>query len=155
MKTLEKTLNETLNETLQMINTYAANPLGDSRYIEDLPVGSHTRQGDLYFVRIDAVPECAVIVADRQLAPGHSQGSRHTVMGTANVYAPNNFGTIERIEQDIDGKRVTGFRSVGHVVEFLDRDRADHVEHAGHSLPAGVYQVYHQTDPLTAKRVQD
>lgn len=45
----------------------------------DLTVGSIGRQGDLYLVRIAALPASAKPRRNRQLADGNTQGSRHVL----------------------------------------------------------------------------
>lgn len=52
-----------------------------TRVLDDAswPVGSAAAQGDIYLVRIDSLPPSAKRRANRQMAEGNTQGSRHVV----------------------------------------------------------------------------
>ena len=140
-----------IKDKQEEIAAYAASPLGDTRTVEEIAVGQFARQGDVYLLRVESVPAGAKPCADRQLAPGTTQGSRHTVTDEVDVYRPQGFGTVERLGT----RENVAARSVGHVLESKERFTVSHPEHADISLPAGTYQVYHQVDCRTLERVRD
>jgi hypothetical protein len=45
----------------------------------DFPIGTGSRQGDFYLIRIASVPAGAKARKSRQIAEGNTQGSRHVV----------------------------------------------------------------------------
>jgi hypothetical protein len=51
-------------------------------------IGDVVRQGDLYLVNIEKLPEGKKL-EDRQLAEGNTQGSRHIVQGDVTLVSPN------------------------------------------------------------------
>lgn len=137
-------------ETYQAIQDYAQSPLGDMRVIDECPVGYHVRQGDLYVQRIKSFnKEDYKEVSNRQLAPGQSKGSRHTVSDSVTVYEPidKSMGNAEIVNGGIIIK--------GPIIESKDRFSVMHVEHADMSMPCGTYQIMYQADPQTMRRVQD
>jgi len=130
------------------IREYAANPLGDMRVIDDFPVGYHVRQGDVYVFRVDDFDkESFDFTSERQLAPGDTLGSRHTVSDAVNVYKPVVANRVEQTE--------VGYMGVGPVIVSKDRWTLMHPEHADISICEGTYQIYYQIDPQTMSRVLD
>lgn len=101
----------------------------------DFPVGSVACQGDLYFVRIGSFPKSAKPRANRQLAEGNTQGSRHIVSIGA-VYDCDS-GEVSKIVNSLLKKLDLQARYVGPVFGTID-DKADvtHPEH-GHHLFRG------------------
>jgi hypothetical protein len=97
-------------------------------YVDEVPLGAGCRQGDLYLLRIAAVPEDAEPTDDQQLAPGRRPGARHRVVGRAEVFRRT------RLPDALHGPVVVG------AARFL----VGHPEHAGLSLPPGIYQVRYQ-----------
>jgi hypothetical protein len=141
-----------LKDAYQKIEQYAANPLGEMRVIDDKDflVGKHVRQGDLYIIRMDPSTFDKTkykVTQNRQLAPGSTKGSRHTVTDAVTVYAPVK-------EQEVL-RQNDGFTMLGPVVESKERFSVDHPEHAAMSCPAGTYQISYQIDPITQRKVQD
>ena len=56
------------------------------------PIGKGGRQGDIYAYAIkDFNVQKSTITENRQLAPGTSSGSRHTVSDNVTVYQTSNF----------------------------------------------------------------
>lgn len=123
---------------------------------DDIAVGCGGDQGDLLMWRItDAEFEAMEIVTDvphtLQLAPGTSQGSRHTVCTDyVEVRKPKNFGMF-------NGAR--GIKPKGHIIgyalRFKARSRISHPEHADHSIPAICIQTAGQVDSKTLAWVKD
>lgn len=100
---------------------------------EQMPVGKSIRQGDIYLTRIDGVPSANTKEEQSgQLAPGSTQGSRHTVQlsKTLQVFSnPSNNSPLR-----------------GPVVSSSKDFTLSHPEHADFKLPAGDYQVTYQQD---------
>lgn len=123
---------------------------------DDIPVGSGGDQGDLLMWRIDPkeLDGMEEVFCVTQLAPGTSQGSRHTIGDPKcwRVFKPKNFGQFIN----------TGGRSkpTGHIQGYallcLDRDRITHPEHAPHSIGSGcAIQTAGQTDARTLQWAKD
>ena len=74
----------TLKEAHQLISTMT--PMPEVRFVDKMETGQFARQGDLYLVKIEAVPQGLKKTSNRQLAPGATQGSRHTVGFGATIY---------------------------------------------------------------------
>ena len=117
------------------------NPLRETRVIDEIGVGQWCRQGDLYVERVGEAGG-GTLTANRQLAPGTTQGSRHTVDASVKVYSATD-------------ARVRDNRLLGPVVESDTRFTISHPEHAEFSLPAGIYQISYQVDWKTQERVKD
>ena len=138
--TIEKAYNE--------IKTYAANPLGDMRVLDEIPVGYHVRQGDVYVERLESFDKSQYhVTGNRQLAPGATRGSRHTVSDSVTVWEPN-------VKTEVVWQN-NGFTMLGPVVESKERFTIAHPDHADFSVPGGCYQISYQIDPVTMKRVLD
>ena len=143
-------MNQTVNqnalevqEQFKKITEFASNPLGEMRVLDSVPVGKHIRQGDVYVKRIESFnKEGYKLTQNRQLAPGSTMGSRHTVSDAVNVY--------EKPDQSAaKPKNEFGFSVAGPVIEADTRFTISHPEHASFSLPAGCYEVSYQVDTKT------
>ena len=110
-----------------------------------LTIGEHVRQGDIYIVRVPDNHAHGEETKDRQLAQGESRGSRHIAEAPAKVYA----GTTAP-SHALNSRLFLG-PCVQSDAEFM----ISHPEHANVILTAGTYQIVHQMDALTLKRVQD
>jgi len=114
------------------------------RYIERMKVGQVFRQGDIYFHRVAASHPHGKKLSSNQLAVGDTQGARHTAAAPAEVY---------------EGTTLPEWCSpgtfLGPCVISTQRFRAPHPEHAHGSLPKGSYQITHQMDAATLRRVMD
>lgn len=141
----------TIEKALQQIKDYAANPLGEMRFVEEIEIGQAIRQGDLYAIRIEEIPEDAVKVETNQLVAGTSLGSRHTVGEGVEVFKGTNYGQVIIVSHK---PKEVGY-VVGYMTRSADRFPNDHPEHAHNSLPAGCYQWIQQLDTRTMKAVQD
>lgn len=117
---------------------------GDDRRV-NLAVGKHVRQGDIYICRVADTHARGEEQKDRQLAQGESRGSRHIAEAPAKVYA----GTTA------PANALNSRLFLGPCVVSESPFMISHPEHANVILTAGTYQIVHQMDALTLKRVQD
>lgn len=97
----------------------------------DFPVGTVAHQGDLILVRIEDLPRSAKPRANRQLAEGATQGSRHVVT-TGDVFDAGPAKVAAAIKTACPKANVEA-RYVGPVFRTVG-DRADltHPEHGDH-----------------------
>jgi hypothetical protein len=117
---------------------------GDDRRV-NLAVGKHGRQGDIYICRVADTHARGEEQKDRQLAQGESRGSRHIAEAPAKVYV----GTTA------PANALNSRLFLGPCVVSESEFMISHPEHANVILTAGTYQIVHQMDALTLKRVQD
>lgn len=108
--------------------------------------GDVIRQGDLYLVALGSEFVLAgPTIDDRQLAPGTTQGSRHTINGPATIVRSDRASVVREINRLVNGAAVES-ELVGPVL------RTDgpcctlaHPEHGDFVLPAGeVFAVVYQ-----------
>lgn len=111
--------------------------------VATMSVGDSWAQGDIALVMLSEVPKGCVRekVADLQLAPGTTQGSRHCL-------------------ESLDGITVWRHQSPtpldGPILDAPNGLRVNHPEHGDISLPAGVYAVVYQRQfAEELRRVQD
>ena len=140
MKTIETTV-------IDQVIDHAKSPFKESRTVDTIDIGQFARQGDVYLVKIDSI-KFLKTTDNRQLAPGSTLGSRHTVDGSVSVFVNPYGAQVERINE-------AKFRCVGPQIESKDRFTVSHPEHADISLPAGCYQVMFQVDAANQRRVAD
>jgi hypothetical protein len=136
----------TLNKAIEQINASAQCADHDKRIVDDLPVGAHVRQGDVYLERIESKPQGLAPWASRQIAEGVTLGSRHLLSGAE---------AFRRTDHGVAVKRNMGTAYVGPVVEAGSRFLLTHPEHCDFDLPGGCYQVWYQSDPMAMARVAD
>lgn len=130
------------------IEEYAANPLGDMRVVDECPAGKFVRQGDVYVTAVKEYDSALYVPTEnRQLAPGSSKGSRHTVSDSVSVFRLKEEAKVEKTNK--------GFVVLGPMIESKERFSIMHPEHADISLPPGRYCISYQVDPVTMKRVLD
>lgn len=122
------------------------NAAPEPRFVRQMDDWQNARQGDLLLIR---VPTGALKAekphASRQLAPGSSQGSRHTAEAPAQVFAPDGGNAAVLAEAGYDS-RVCQPALIGPVIRSAQRFEVAHPEHAHLSLPKGDYCVLHQRD---------
>lgn len=120
----------------------------DVRIINDetVPLGKVFRQGDLYLFRVPNDHPVGDEVSIRQIADGVSMGARHILKGDVKVYAgkkhPNGVNTRYPL---------------GYAFDVEDAI-LEHPEHAHGEIcykSRVRFQVLHQIDMLTMKRVSD
>ena len=114
------------------------------RRIKSIEIGKVVSQGDIYIHRVADDHKHGKELKSRQLALGNTQGSRHVAESPSKVF---------------EGVKLPGYCDartfMGPLVKALKRFTVSHPEHAHVSLPAGCYQITHQTDSRTMSRVQD
>lgn len=102
----------------------------EEQKIELMDVGDEIRQGDIYLTKIESVPAKAKPSKFvTQLAPGNTQGSRHTIRNRRGVKM-----------YEVDGASALD----GPIIESKGVLCVDHPEHGNLVLPAGVYAVTYQ-----------
>jgi hypothetical protein len=111
-------------------------------------VGDNVRQGDLYLVCIDRLP-IGKPSNERQLVPGTTQGSRHTLRGDATIVTGTTFcnPSGEEIPEVLIGPAFVCNSDV----------TIEHPEHGDKILPQGTaWQcVYQQAYAEVVRRVAD
>jgi hypothetical protein len=98
--------------------------------------GKWCHQGDVYFERLSRKPAKLKAIANRQLAPGTTQGARHIVEEGPELFVRE--GNTDPL--------------VGPVIVSKERFLVNHPEHAALSLPAGVYDCRFQKDENQEER---
>jgi len=134
-------------QAIDKVLDFAKNPLGETRVVDAMEIGEFVRQGDVYLVKIEEAAAWKP-TKNRQLAPGTTMGSRHTVDQSVTVLANPAGATVERLARN-------RARCLGCQIISKDRFTVGHPEHADMSLPEGTYQVMFQVDPASMQRVQD
>ena len=115
-----------------------------TRTIETMEIGQCVRQGDIYITKVKDDHKHGGIVEDHQLAMGTSKGSRHVADRNFIVFKGNTLP-----EGVMEGT------FLGPCIQTDVRAEIQHPEHSWVSLPAGTYQVTHQTDLKTRQRALD
>lgn len=114
------------------------------RFPEAASAGEYFRQGDVYIVKLDAIPTGAKAVkAEAQLAPGESQGARHV---------------LDSLEGVRMFRRDDPSGLIGPVLLVEEVRTVTHPEHGHVVLPPGCYEVRFQREldaELREQRVQD
>lgn len=124
----------------------AAKKSQEVRQIKSIAVGKAVRQGDVYCIAVDASHPKGEVTANRQLAIGNTQGSRHIVSENPSVKI---FIGVKAPEW-CDAQTF-----LGPVIVATERFVVEHPEHAHVSLPPGCFQILHQKDWRTMERVRD
>lgn len=106
-------------------------------------VGQVARQGDVYVHRVEEGHPRGK-ATEAQLAVGHTQGSRHVVTGDAECF-----------EGAAEPSWCRGSFLGPLVVVGPGGAVVTHPEHAHIALGEGTYQVTHQMDAATRRRVTD
>lgn len=125
MTTKTKTEFETIRSHAESIKNDA-----DHDLVDTMDVGEGWSQGDILIARIARVPSNATTIGFvAQLAPGTTQGSRHTIRAGDGVtmYAIRNRDAL-----------------TGPVFECVEPCWIDHPEHGNVRVPAGVYAITYQ-----------
>lgn len=115
-----------------------------TRRISEARLGCPIRQGDIYIHPVASNHPRGGILESHQLAVGTSKGSRHM--------ADENF-TVYR------GTTLPDYVAPGTFLgPLIVTDRISTITHPEHpwvELPAGTYQITHQTDLRTRQRAKD
>lgn len=111
-----------------------------------MSIGDVVRQGDIYITRIGELPKTRTKIDRRQLTPGETQGSRHTVEGPATIYEADPDQTIALIEKAMGAKSELAAPLIGPVFETTGVVEIAHPEHGNRILPSepGCYAVTYQ-----------
>lgn len=136
MQTVESTMNR-IGEAAEAIKSDA------ERRIEVMDIGDEVRQGDLYITRIESIPSACGLVRQpsAQLAPGNTQGSRHTLRSLVDVqvFRLDNAGPLD-----------------GPIIVSEGELAIDHPEHGDRILPPGCYAItYQRAYAEELRRVED
>lgn len=137
-----------VGEVLDLIRQAAEAASQEIRFVEKHAAGKvAARQGDVYLHMVGANHPHGKEIAERQLAQGETQGSRHSIDGAGvKVYE----GTT--LPPYCEPRTFLGpcFDIIGE-----EHRTNTHPEHAHNHLPPGRYQVTHQMDARTLMRAQD
>lgn len=114
----------------------------EEQRITNVELGDDVRQGDIYLTRLESVPTGAKPIKFRkQLAPGNTQGSRHTIRSSRGVkmYEVGNASPLD-----------------GPIIESKGNLAIDHPEHGNLILPPGIYATtYQRAFAAELRRVAD
>lgn len=148
---METKVTENVKQSYEQINDFAQNPLGEVRVIDKIEVNQWVRQGDVYLVRLDDNVDLSEYshTQNRQIALGNTEGARHMVYDTVEVFK-NKSKEYGEVKQN-----GIGFQSFGPILRSATQFSVCHPEHADISLPSGTYQVLYQVDMKTMQRVLD
>jgi len=119
-------------ETLKQCASERIN-CGDPQTIEVMYPGDAFRQGDIFIVMLESLPEAATKMdapEGRQVAPGNTRGSRHCVEATDDVTFYRVFDGDDLSDTIVDAS------SAGFTLR--------HPEHADVTVPCGTYRIVHQ-----------
>lgn len=125
-------------EVVAAITRQAEQHTADLRVYTEVAVGDIIRQGDIYIQRVGDKSPRGREAKTKQLAPGHTKGSRHVVEGAEVFETPNTRDML-----------------AGPIVVATQAWRLTHPEHPDYELPAGTYRTGYQLDPRTRQRVAD
>lgn len=135
----------TLDQTIKQITDNAmTKKVAEERVIAEFPIGKIARQGDIYICRVADDHVHGGPLESRQLAQGTSKGSRHIAEMPATVY-----------EGTTAPPQAIATPFLGPCVQSDVEFRISHPEHSDVIVPAGTYQITHQMDARTLRRVQD
>lgn len=107
------------------------------RLLESFEVGDVSHQGDLIIVRISQLPKSAKPRANRQLAEGNTQGSRH-VLNRGKAYDADHAEVVQAIFAAT--KCQVAEQYIGPVFISHEKPTANdltHPEHGNQGFPAG------------------
>lgn len=123
---------------------------------DDYLVGEGKDQGDLLMWISNAdisTMEKVNATGEFQLAPGNTQGSRHTInLDHVDVYKPKNFGRFVNVSK-VRGKPA-GY-IMGYTLVVNERTDLKHPEHPWHDLCKGTIQTAGQVDARTLEWAKD
>lgn len=100
------------------------------------PVGSAAHQGDVILVRIESLPSGAKPRANRQVAEGDTQGSRHILDGGSIYDVPAK--SVAKAVKSACPKSDVGEQYCGPVFVTDESTALRHPEHGDHEYEAGM-----------------
>lgn len=116
--------------------------------VPELKTGECYRQGDLYVFKVDDNHPVGKELDRRQLADGQSIGQRHVLLGEFKVY--------EGIKAPKGINDLHARAGLGYAFDVLGECTNAHPEHSHFQFQQrGRYQVMHQMDLQTLRRVAD
>ena len=116
--------------------------------VPELKTGECYRQGDLYVFKVDDNHPVGKELNRRQLADGQSIGQRHVLLGEFKVY--------EGIQAPQGINDLHARAGLGYAFDVLGECTNAHPEHSHFQFQqCGRYQVMHQMDLQTLRRVAD
>lgn len=115
---------------------------------DSVPVGTCFRQGDLYVFRVEDTWNKGETVEVSQIADGVSLGSRHILKGKFTVYKGT---TLPDNISDLNKRGGIGYCFDAEAGVTLTHPEHDHFKF----VDGGRFQVLHQMDMRTLKRVAD
>jgi hypothetical protein len=133
-----------MQNVMEKIQKGAQENVSEVRFIKKIEIGQVIRQGDIYIHRVSEDHNHGTATKNRQLAIGTSQGSRHILVGDCEIFE----GTTapEWCASNV---------FLGPFFKLKNRAVVEHPEHAYVDLPGGYYQITHQMDARTLRRVAD
>mgnify|MGYP001559017079 CR=1 FL=1 len=149
-------MNTIIEQGHEAVSESAINAVSKVRvWRDDYAIGQGKDQGDLLLWVSDAdvsKMERVQATGDFQLAPGTTQGSRHTVDARdVEIYKPAGFGQLVNVGTR---KRPAG-HILGYVLKVLRRTELKHPEHPWHELSCGIIQTAGQVDARTLNWMED
>lgn len=123
----------------------------ETERIGTMSSGDVCRQGDLMIVCIPSLPAKRTPRTDRQLAPGTSQGSRHELVGSVELFDGDKAQVAALIGKPIPEQLI------GPVFRVTGECELTHPEHGNKILPVGdcFAVVYQRSFAVEARRVLD
>ncbi len=152
---MQTTVRETIEKLQEIANQNQANLELRVVTIPELKNGECYRQGDLYIFKVPDNHPVGKPLNRRQLADGESIGQRHVVLGEFKIYEgvkapelPEGYGKINELNVKA---------GLGYAFDITEAgSRNGHPEHSHFIFnQCGRYQVLHQTDMQTLRRVAD
>lgn len=152
-----QTITEIVNKIQEIANKNQSNPELRKVTIPHLNCGECYRQGDLYVFKVEDDHPVGEELDRRQLANGQSIGQRHVILG-------GKFKVYKGVKQP---KLPKGYEydplhakaGLGYVFDILELGEDCRNAHPEHShfifTQCGRYQVMHQLDRQTLRRVAD
>jgi len=108
-------------------------------------------QGDVYLVMLAAALPAVDAYAGRQLAPGSTQGSRHTAEGEVTLVQVDESEATAALVALIP-ETANHRQFIGPQVTATEPWTVAHPEHGNRTLPAGIYLVTYQHDLVQEER---
>lgn len=144
------TVKEAIDKIQEIANQNQANL--ELRVVEvpKLKIGESYRQGDLYIFKVADDHPVGKELDRRQLAEGQSIGQRHVLLGEFKIY--------EGVKAPPGVNDLHARAGLGFAFDVLGECTNAHPEHSHFKFGVGCegrYQVLHQTDLQTLRRVAD
>lgn len=148
--TLPETISDDLEELRRSVEDFDASV---PERIGSPSVGDVVRQGDLYLVCLES-PQGRREVAERQLAPGTTQGSRHVAEGDCVIRVDEVTVTVNDHENN---SAMVPSQLIGPAIECRGEVEIAHPQHQNKILPAGTNWavVYQRKLAEEIRRIQD